>query len=107
MLEILKTAGSALTAQRLRMDVIASNLANSEATSTPDGGPYKRERVVFVKVGDKVKMQKVETGIADNTYIEIKSGVKPGDEIVSGSYTAISRKLKDGAKITIDKQAKG
>ena len=47
MLEILKTAGSALTAQRLRMDVIASNLANSEATSTPDGGPYKRERVVF------------------------------------------------------------
>jgi flagellar basal-body rod protein FlgC len=47
MLEILKTAGSALTAQRLRMDVIASNLANAEATSTPEGGPYKRERVVF------------------------------------------------------------
>ena len=65
----------------------------------------KLQRVVFVKVGDKVKMQKVETGIADNTYIEIKTGVKPGDEIVSGSYTAISRKLKDGAKITIEKQA--
>ena len=47
MFEILKTAGSALTAQRLRMDVIASNLANAEATSTPEGGPYKRERVVF------------------------------------------------------------
>src|SRR4051812_26848251 len=46
MLEILKTAGSALTAQRLRMDVVASNLANAEATSTPEGGPYKRERVV-------------------------------------------------------------
>ncbi len=47
MFEILKTSGSALTAQRLRMDVIASNLANAEATSTPEGGPYKRERVVF------------------------------------------------------------
>jgi flagellar basal-body rod protein FlgC len=47
MLDILKTAGSALTAQRLRMDVISSNLANAEATSTPEGGPYKRERVVF------------------------------------------------------------
>jgi flagellar basal-body rod protein FlgC len=47
MLDILKTAGSALTAQRLRMDVVASNLANAEATSTPEGGPYKRERVVF------------------------------------------------------------
>src|SRR3954469_23488189 len=50
MLEILKTAGSALTAQRLRMDVISSNLANAEATSTPEGGPYKRERVVFAPV---------------------------------------------------------
>ncbi|HEV8660898.1 MAG TPA: efflux RND transporter periplasmic adaptor subunit [Thermoanaerobaculia bacterium] len=60
-------------------------------------------RVVFVKVGEKVKMQKVQTGIADNTYIEIKSGIKPGDEVVSGSYTAISRKLKDGAKVQIEK----
>ncbi|HEY8848089.1 MAG TPA: efflux RND transporter periplasmic adaptor subunit [Thermoanaerobaculia bacterium] len=65
------------------------------------------QRVVFIKKGDKVKLQKVETGIADNTYIEIKSGVKAGDEVVSGSYTAISRKLKDGAKVTIEKQGKG
>ena len=61
------------------------------------------QRVVFVKVGDKVKQQKVETGIADNTFIEIKSGIKPGDEVVSGSYTAISRRLKDGAKVQIEK----
>jgi len=47
MLSILKTAGSALTAQRLRMDVISSNIANAEATNTPEGGPYRRERVVF------------------------------------------------------------
>jgi len=64
-------------------------------------------RVVFVKNGDKVRMQKVETGIADSTYIEIKSGIKPGDEVVSGSYTAISRRLKDGAKVTIEKQGQG
>ena len=63
----------------------------------------KLQHVVFVKSGDKVRMQKVETGIADNTYIEIKSGLKPGDEVVSGSYTAISRKLKDGAKVQIEK----
>lgn len=40
-------AGSALTAQRLRMDVIASNLANVETTATPQGGPYHRQMVVF------------------------------------------------------------
>ena len=36
--------------------------------------------------------------------MEVKSGVKPGDEIISGSYSAISRKLKDGAKVVIDKE---
>ncbi|HXH37589.1 MAG TPA: efflux RND transporter periplasmic adaptor subunit, partial [Thermoanaerobaculia bacterium] len=66
----------------------------------------KLQRVVFVKNGDTVRMQKVETGIADTTYIEIKSGIKPGDEVVSGSYTVISRKLKDGAKVAIEKQGK-
>lgn len=66
----------------------------------------KLQRVVFIKEGDKVRMQKVETGIADNTDMEIKSGVKPGDEVVSGSYTAVSRKLKDGAKVVIEKQGK-
>jgi HlyD family secretion protein len=67
----------------------------------------KLQRVVFVRNGDKVKMQVVTTGIADNTHIEIKTGVKPGDEIVSGSYTAISRKLKDGAKVQIEKPGGG
>ena len=64
----------------------------------------KMQRVVFVKDGDKVRQQKVETGLADNTFIEIRSGIKPGDEVVSGSYTAISRKLKDGAKVQIEKE---
>jgi HlyD family secretion protein len=64
------------------------------------------QRVVFIKVGDKVRMQKVDSGIADNTWIEVKSGVKPGDEIVSGTYAAISRKLKDGMAVKIDKPKK-
>jgi HlyD family secretion protein len=63
----------------------------------------KLQVVVFVKTGDVVKMRKVQTGIADNSVIEVKSGIKPGDEVVSGSYTAISRKLKDGAKVRIEK----
>jgi HlyD family secretion protein len=63
----------------------------------------KLVRVVFIKNGDKVKMQTVETGIADNTHIEVKKGVKAGDEIVSGSYAAISRKLKDGMKVQLEK----
>jgi HlyD family secretion protein len=64
----------------------------------------KLSKVVFVKDGSKAKMVKVTTGIADDTSMEIKSGIKEGDEVISGSYSAISRKLKDGAKVTIDKE---
>jgi len=61
------------------------------------------QRVIFIKSGDKVRLQKVETGIADNTHIEVKSGVKAGDEVVSGTYAAISRRLKDGSVVMLDK----
>lgn len=62
-------------------------------------------KVVFLKKGGKAQVVKVTTGISDDTYTEIKSGIQPGDEVISGSYSAISRKLKDGAKVTYDKEA--
>jgi HlyD family secretion protein len=65
----------------------------------------KLAKVVFLKSGSKAQMVKVTTGIADDSYMEIKSGIKAGDEVISGSYSAISRKLKDGAKVTYDKEA--
>ena len=40
-------SGSALAAERLRAEVATSNLANSETTRTPQGGPYRRQMVVF------------------------------------------------------------
>lgn len=64
----------------------------------------KLNKVVFLKKGDKAVITKVTTGIADDAYIEIKSGVQEGDEVISGSYSAISRKLKEGAKVVIDKE---
>jgi len=65
----------------------------------------KLSKVVFLKKGGKAQSAKVTTGISDDTYMEIKSGVQPGDEVISGSYSAISRKLKDGAKVAYDKEA--
>ncbi len=63
----------------------------------------KLAKVVFVKDGKKARMVKVTTGIADDTYMEIKSGIQPNDEVISGSYSAISRKLKEGAAVEIEK----
>ena len=43
----IKIAASGLTAQRLRMNVVSSNLANANTTSTENGGPYRRKDAVF------------------------------------------------------------
>ena len=43
----ISTAGSGLTAERLRLDVIADNIANATTTRTTEGGPYHRSRVIF------------------------------------------------------------
>ena len=43
----LQISGSALLAQRLRMDVVANNVANMNTTRTAEGGPYKHESVRF------------------------------------------------------------
>jgi flagellar basal-body rod protein FlgC len=43
----LQASFSGLSAQRLRMNVIAANLANANTTRTPEGGPYKPQHVIF------------------------------------------------------------
>ena len=46
----MKISSSALTAQRLRMNVLSENLANAQSTRGDDGGPYRRRDVVFSAV---------------------------------------------------------
>lgn len=51
-------SASGLSAERLRMDVTANNIANVETTRTPEGGPYRREMVVFEpRGGDQAPFQ--------------------------------------------------
>lgn len=44
---MLTVSGSALTAERQRAEVVTSNMANMETTRTPEGGPYRRQLVLF------------------------------------------------------------
>lgn len=46
-------AASGLTAERMRMEVAANNIANVHTTSTPEGGPYRRQQVQFSSVMSK------------------------------------------------------
>jgi flagellar basal-body rod protein FlgC len=44
----LRIGSSGMSAQRLRMDIISNNIANAETTRTAEGGPYKRQDVIFM-----------------------------------------------------------
>jgi flagellar basal-body rod protein FlgC len=46
-LDAMETSSSGMAAQRFRMNIISSNIANSQTTRTPEGGPYRRREVIF------------------------------------------------------------
>jgi len=52
--KILTISASGLEAQRLRMNIIAGNLANAQSTHSPEGGPYRRKDVVFSEILDSM-----------------------------------------------------
>lgn len=59
----------------------------------------KAHECVFVYREGTVKLVLVKTGVEDNMYIEIISGLKEGDEVVSAPYKSISTHLYNGAKV--------
>ncbi len=62
----------------------------------------KRYECVFIKNGDKAKLQIIKTGIQDDTNIEITSGLKAGDEVIVGPYTTVSKDLTPGDKVSVE-----
>lgn len=67
--------------------------------SLRDSETNELQEIVFVLVDDKVKVRKVTTGIQNDSYIQILSGLKNDEEVVSAPYTAISKKLKDNTVV--------
>ncbi|MBD1396132.1 efflux RND transporter periplasmic adaptor subunit [Pontibacter sp. JH31] len=71
-----------------------------EAAQPVVAGPV--EEVVFVyDANNTVKTVKVKTGISDFDNIEILSGLEEGQKVVSGPFRAVSKTLKDGAKVAV------
>lgn len=72
---------------------------NAPVTDDDEKKPKKQEvikEVVFIDVKGKAEMKEVKTGISDFENIEILSGLKPGDRIISGPYIAVSKNLNNG-----------
>ena len=77
-----------------RKDIYEDTLANKKNSEE------LAEQVFVVKEDKTLEVREVKTGIQDVTNIEIISGLKEGERIVSGPYSAISKTLKSGSKVT-------
>jgi HlyD family secretion protein len=74
-------------------------ISNSDSLNIPV--EKELEEIVFIVSQDSALIKKVETGIQNSRYIEIKSGLSKNDEVVFAPYSAISRSLKDGSIVEI------
>ncbi|MFV5688692.1 efflux RND transporter periplasmic adaptor subunit [Flavobacterium sp. ZT3R25] len=72
---------------------------SDEKKATPKSD--KKLECVFVKVGDKAKIRIIKTGIQDDTNIEVLTGLKKGDVVITGPYTTVSKELNSGDKVTL------
>lgn len=86
-------------------------LQRAEADTTQENGAVQNgrrssrnedfRRVLFVNDEGTARMVEVETGISDNRFIQVMSGIDSGAEVVTGSYRVLSRELEDGNPIII------
>lgn len=71
---VMDVSGSAMKAERIRAEVVASNMANAETTRTADGGPYRRQHVVFAaSAGER---RSFASHLADGDPASVPGGVE-------------------------------
>ncbi|HOZ20992.1 MAG TPA: efflux RND transporter periplasmic adaptor subunit [bacterium] len=93
-----------VTARDLKADSLKASAGKSrknrpEKDQADDKEAQKLTELVFVVENGKVKAAPVKTGISDDTHIEIISGLTEGQKVVTGSYKALSKLLKDGSQV--------
>ena len=71
-IDALRISASGLTAQRLRMNVVSSNLANSNTTRTAEGGPYKKKNIVFASQPFRIDFQNMVKAQMKGKLTEVK-----------------------------------
>jgi HlyD family secretion protein len=90
---------------RDKNDLDAQKKPTKPADKTAPAGPVKKENTdiqgVFVVKNKKAEFREVVTGLTGSTEIQVKSGLQPGDEIITGSYKVL-KTLRNGAGVKVD-----
>jgi len=93
-----------------RSDFNMEQKKDEEETETVSASNNKTDKkiqeIVFIIEKSKAKKLNVETGISDDNYIQIKSGLSGKEDVVSGSYRAISRELNDDVTVRVENKGK-
>lgn len=77
-----------------------SGISNDESDARAASEDLRK--VVFVVDADTARMQEVTTGIADDTHIEVRSGLGGGEQVIIGPYRAVSQTLSPGTKVRVE-----
>lgn len=96
---VMKSKSEAVVTTTIEESVTKDDETESETVKSEID--EKKLEAVFVKNGDKAELRFVKTGIQDNQNIEILEGLKPGDQIITGPYSIVSKTLKVGDKVSV------
>jgi HlyD family secretion protein len=80
--------------------------SSSDETQSKTSKDEELKEVVFIFDADTARMALVKTGVQDHEFIEILEGVQDSDQIVTGPYSTISRKIEAGDALTKKKEKK-
>ncbi len=86
--------------------VIKSDTSSKKSVKKPAVPSDEKFETVFVKDGNRAKLRVVKTGIQDDRNIEITSGLKDGETVITGPYNTVTKGLDDNDEVTIVKDAK-
>ncbi len=87
--------------------VIKTDTTNTQGFTPANNRPTSEKfEAVFVKEGEEASLRVVTTGIQDESNIEIKSGLKEGETVITGPYNTVTKLLKPGDKVSVEQKNK-
>lgn len=79
---------------------VLKDSTQKDSTGSVTRSEKAKEVVYTINKNNRAEYKRVETGIQDSYFIEIKTGIKDGEEIITGPYSVINRKLKNGLLVS-------
>ncbi|WP_262733236.1 efflux RND transporter periplasmic adaptor subunit [Gaetbulibacter sp. NE] len=101
-----KTVAVPISAIVVKTDTSSTKKSYEKTINKVEGETEEKFECVFVTNNGEAKLRVVKTGIQDNSNIEIISGLKEDDEIITGPYNVVSKTLNSGDKIEVKQNTK-